>query len=205
MLDKTDASSQHAADGKLLDVLQRRRSLKPFQLSEPGPSADDIQKLLTIALRVPDHGGLEPWRVIVVQPPARDALVSRLSEASGAANASDPAGAEIAVKKIVNLFSAPLTCIVISRTDPSAKIPEWEQMLSAGAVCMNLLNAATALGYAANWLTGWTAYNTAAASIIGLQANEKVAGILPIGTPKETVPDRPRPSLERRVSWWQPA
>ncbi|HEX4407335.1 MAG TPA: nitroreductase [Xanthobacteraceae bacterium] len=214
MLDEPQAQSQHVADrsdsksqsgSELLSVLQRRKSLKPFQLSEPGPSDGELQELLTVAMRVPDHGGLEPWRIVSVRAPARDTLVARLSEASRTANANDPAAADLAVRKIANLFSAPLTCIVISRTEPSAKIPEWEQVLSAGAVCMNLITAATALGYSANWLTGWTAYNAAAAPIIGLQPNEKVAGIIPIGTAKETAPDRPRPALEKRTTLWQPA
>jgi nitroreductase len=217
MLDKPDASQHRMADigeaktvgnklagSELLELLQRRRSVKPFQLAAPGPNADEIQKLLTVALRVPDHGGLEPWRVVVVQTPVRDSLVARLSAASRAANTHDPAGAEVAVKKVANLFSAPLTCIVVSRTDPAARIPEWEQVLSAGAVCMNLINAASALGFGATWLTGWTAYNAEAAVILGLKPGEKIAGIIPIGTVSETPPDRQRPSLQARVSTWEP-
>jgi nitroreductase len=202
MLDTPDASLQRA---KLLDVLERRRSVKPFQLGEPGPTADDIQKLLTVATRVPDHGGLEPWRVILVQGSARDALVSQLSAASRTANAQDAKAAEIAVRKVENLFSAPLTCIVVSRTDPTARIPEWEQVLSAGAVCMNLLTAAAALGYGATWLTGWTAYDASARAILGLGPQEKVAGIIPVGAVGEPPPDRPRPSLQKLVTPWEPA
>jgi nitroreductase len=210
MLDTPDKNSKQTAAGEvnssraqLLDILEHRRSLKPFQLVAPAPTAEEIRHVLTVATRVPDHGGLEPWRIIVVQDTAREELVARLADVSRKANAQEePAAADLAVKKIKTLFSAPLLMIVVSRADPTARIPEWEQVLSAGAVCMSLITAVNALGYSANWLTGWTAYNPAALEILGIGPHEKVAGIIPIGTASETVPDRPRPALQKLVTNW---
>jgi nitroreductase len=200
---QTAASDADTSRARLLGILERRRSMKPFQLVEPKPSVDEIQQILAVAARVPDHGGLEPWRIILVQDPAREELIARLSAASLKANAQqEPAAAELAVKKIKTLFGAPLVAIVVSRADSSARIPEWEQVLSAGAVCMNLITAVTALGYGATWLTGWTAYNPAALEILGIGPHEKIAGIIPIGTASETVPDRPRPALQKLVTTW---
>jgi nitroreductase len=156
-----DASD--SSGSQLLATLERRRSVTPLRLAEPGPTPRELQRLLTIAMRVPDHGALEPWRILLLQGSARQALSKELAaaylETSGQ---QDLAEAELRLRKIKTVFTAPLIVIVVSCVDASARIPEWEQILSAGAVCMNLITAATALGYGSNWLSGWTAGSTEA-------------------------------------------
>ena len=193
-----------ASPGQLLDMLERRRSVTPLRLAEPGPNAQELRRLLAIALRVPDHGALKPWRIIVVQGPAREELAGKLAGAFLASGAHrQSAGADLAVRKIrTMLTSAPLVVIVVSRADAATHIPDWEQVLSAGAVCMNLMNGAFALGYGAIWLSGWAAYDPAALRILGLGPEEKVAGVFPIGTPIERSQDRARPALEDFVTVW---
>jgi nitroreductase len=193
-----------ASPGQFLEMLERRRSVTPLRLAEPGPNAQELWRLLAIALRVPDHGALKPWRLIVVQGSAREELAGKLAAAFLASDAQrQSAGADLATRKIkATLTSAPLVVVVVSAADCAAHIPEWEQVLSAGAVCMNLMNAVSALGYGAIWLSGWAAYDPAALRILGLGADEKVAGILPIGTPIERPQDRARPALEEFVTFW---
>jgi nitroreductase len=193
-----------ASPGQFLEMLERRRSVTPLRLAEPGPNAHELRRLLAIALRVPDHGALKPWRIIVVQGPSREELAGKLAGAfleSGAHRQS--AGADLAVRKIKTMLtSAPLVIIVVSCADAATHIPEWEQVLSAGAVCMNLMNGAFARGYGAIWLSGWAAYDPAALRILGINSDEKVAGIIPIGTPIEHPQDRARPALEEFVTFW---
>jgi len=188
---------------QLIDLLMRRRSISPLRLGEPGPSPDEVRQLLTVATRVPDHGVLEPWRIILLQGTSRDKLGARLAAAFLKTNPQqEPASSELAVRKIKAVLAAPLVVVIVSRPDPSARIPEWEQILSAGAVCMNLISAASALGYGSTWLTGWTAYNTEALRILGVQTDEKVAGIIPIGTASEPQQERARPSLQKLLTMW---
>jgi nitroreductase len=188
---------------RLIDLLMQRRSVSPLKLGEPGPNPDEIRKLLTIATRVPDHGMLEPWRVILVQGTSREKLGARLAAAYLKTNTQqEPASSELAIHKIKAVLAPPLVFIVVSRADPAVRIPEWEQILSAGAVCMNLISAASALGYGSTWLTGWAAYDPAALQILGLQAEERVAGIIPIGTAKEPLQDRKRPYLQKLLTLW---
>jgi nitroreductase len=199
-----DASD--SSGSQLLAILERRRSVTPLRLAEPGPSARELQRLLAIAMRVPDHGALEPWRIVLLQGSARQALSKRLEAAFLQANGQlDAADAELRLRKIKAVLTAPLIVIVVSCVDASARVPEWEQLLSAGAVCMNLMTAATALGYGSNWLTGWTAYDPAARKVLGIAPDEKVAGIIPIGTPTDLPVDRSRPSLQYLVTTWSPA
>ena len=196
-------SSQAKCGAQLIDVLACRRSVPPLRLTEPGPSPDQTEKLLTVALRVPDHGVLEPWRLILVQGAAREKLGVRLAVAYLKANTrQEQAASDLAIRKIKTLLAAPLIVIVVSRVNPSARIPEWEQILSAGAVCMNLLTASSALGYGSTWLTGWTAYDPAALEIVGVQSNERIAGIVPIGTASEWQQERVRPALQKLVTMW---
>jgi nitroreductase len=200
---KIDANEANG-ETSLLGMLKQRRSVPALRLTEPGPSASELEQLLTVATRVPDHGAMEPWRIVVVQGSARQELGDRLAAAFLEANAQqDSSAADLAVRKIKAVFTvAPLVVIVVSRTEPSSRIPEWEQVLSAGAVCMNLITAAATLGYGSTWLTGWAAYNPAALKILDVQANERVAGIIPVGTAAGRPEDRTRPSLEKRVTRW---
>jgi nitroreductase len=173
--------------------LQQRRSVPPRWLGEPGPDAQEIEAILTVAARVPDHGKLVPWRFILIEGEAR----RRLGEALAAAFQADHPGAgaeQIAVER-ERFTMAPLVVAVVSRVVPHVKIPDWEQVLSAGAVCMNLLNAATALGYGASWLTGWAAFDRRVLDALGLGPAERIAGYIHIGTAKETPADRERPNL----------
>lgn len=181
-----------------IDLLKRRRSVPPALLSEPAPGVADLETLLTIAARVPDHGKLQPWRFIVYAGAARDKAGRIVMDAFLAAN---PDADEAARKKEAGRFTlAPLVVAVVSMASHHPKIPVWEQELSAGAVCENLVIAATALGYGASWLTGWYAYDEAVCRALGVRAGEKVAGFVNIGTAREAVPDRPRPDLGQIVS-----
>lgn len=182
-----------------IDLLLSRRSVPAAFLQEPGPSASEIETLLTAASRVPDHGKLAPWRFILVEGEHRARLAEKLSEVARAQAGAD----EIKIQEIARRFGAPLTVVVVSRAGPHVKIPEWEQVLSAGAVCMNLITAAHALGFAANWLTGFAAYDKAAADIFGLASSEKVAGFIHIGKADSVPSDRPRPPLGEIAVRWQ--
>jgi nitroreductase len=183
-------------------LLQRRRSLAPANLTEPGPSPAELETLLMVASRVPDHGKLAPWRFIVFEGEAREragqiALRIKLTD-----DRSLPEAAQLAERARFAL--APLVVAVVSRATPHVKIPEWEQVLSAGAVCMNLTVAANALGYATTWLTEWCAYDRRFATAIGLSDHERIAGFIHIGRPKVEPQDRPRPPLAEIVTRFAP-
>ena len=176
-----------------LELLQTRRSLKPIELVGPGPSTVEIETLLTIASRVPDHGKLAPWRFIVFEGEARLAAGQAIETAFRAKYPeAKPDQLDYERKRLAR---APLVIAVVSRAGPHVKIPEWEQVLSAGAAAMSLVLAAHALGYGANWITEWYAYDRAVLDALGLKDNEKVAGFIHIGTPKQAPEDRPRPVL----------
>lgn len=178
-----------------LELLARRRSSPAQSLAAPGPSAEELETLLRLATRVPDHGKLAPWRFVVFAEESKAALVRDL--AALAAGQPDP---DTARKKLQKLAAAPVTVVVVSRTTPGHKVPEWEQVLSAGAVCMNLLIAAQAMGYGANWITDWYAYDAQAVRRLGLAPHERVAGFLHFGTTAEPPLERPRPALGELVT-----
>ena len=194
----------HPANAWTLDLLENRRSVSPLRLTEPGPDSGEIRRMLSIAMRVPDHGALEPWRLIVVEGQQREELGRKLTAVFlETAPEQMLTTADLAGRKIRAMFTAaPVIIIVVSCTDSAARIPEWEQILSAGAVCMNLITAASALGYGATWLTGWAAYDPGALKLLGITSREKVAGIVPIGKIAEHPRDRARPSLATRVTTW---
>ena len=188
----------------LVELLMKRRSVPAMRLASPGPTPAQRDAILTVAARVPDHGALTPWRFLVVEGEARTQLADRLAAAC-LASATDTDAREWAEKtaqKLRLLFGKPpLVVIVVARPDASAKTPVQEQVLSAGAACMNVIMAATALGFGANWLTGWAAANPAARPILGLQDGESVAGVIPVGIATETPADRPRPTLSAVVTY----
>jgi nitroreductase len=184
------------ASPETLALLAERRSSPAQTLAEPGPSAEEVEVLLRLGARVPDHGKLSPWRYLVFTPPAKADYAARLktlAEAQG-----DPQR----VAKLAKLVAAPFTVAVVSRTDPKADIPEWEQVLSSGAVCMSLLIAAEAMGYGANWITDWYAYDPKALEILGLERGEKVAGFVHVGTPPEPPLERARPDVAKITAYW---
>lgn len=176
-----------------IELLKTRRSFKARDLSGPGPSAAEIETLLTVASRVPDHGKLTPWRFIVFEGEARraagDAIVAAFRKKY------PDAKAEQAEAERDRLARAPLVIAVVSRAAPHVKIPEWEQILSAGAAAMNLVLAAHALGYGASWITEWYAYDRKVLDALGLAPHERIAGFVHIGRPPGPPDDRPRPPL----------
>ncbi|GGE47773.1 nitroreductase [Agaricicola taiwanensis] len=167
----------------------------------PGPDQTQLETLLTIASRVPDHGKLAPWRFIVASGEARKKLADALWEARKAD--FDPDDVARLTEERTKLSDAPTLVVVVSQAAPHEKIPEWEQVLSAGAVCLNLVTAALAMGYGASWLTGWSAYDERARETLGVADGEKVAGIIYIGTFDMAPTDRPRPALADIVTAWQ--
>jgi nitroreductase len=176
-----------------LELLKTRRSIKPVELTDPGPTAAEIETLLTVASRVPDHGKLTPWRFIIFEGDARLAAGKAIVEAFQVKYpTAKPEQAEAERKRLAR---APLVIAVVSRAGPHVKIPEWEQVLSAGAAAMSLVIAAHALGYGANWITEWYAYDRHVLDALGLAPNERIAGFVHIGRPVQPPEDRPRPPL----------
>lgn len=186
---------------QLIEHLLSRRSIPAIRLIAPGPSAEELSILLTAAARVPDHGKLAPWRFIIIEGAARQRLVDCLMDIWRSANP----GASAAATEVERgkRSGAPTVIAVVSQGAPHPKIPEWEQKLSAGAVCMNLLHAATALGYAGQWLTGWPAYDEAAMKLLGVEDGERVAGFVHVGSPAEAPVERDRPDIEALTTRWQ--
>jgi nitroreductase len=181
-----------------LELLKTRRSVKPMELTGPAPSHADIDTILTIAARVPDHGKLTPWRYIVFDGDARLAAGDKIADVFRASH-PDATADQIDFER-KRLARAPLVIAVISRATPHVKIPQWEQELSAGASTMNLVWAAYALGFAASWITEWYAYDRAVLDAFGLAADERVAGFVHIGRPANPPEDRDRPKLDAIVT-----
>src|SRR6266536_2926074 len=178
-----------------LELLRTRRSVKPADLAAPGPSVAEIDTLLAVASRVPDHGKLAPWRFIVF---AGNAGLKAGENIAAAYEADHPHAKpeEVAFERL-RLARAPLVVAVVSRAAPHVKIPEWEQVLSAGAAAMNLVNAVYALGYAASWITEWYAYDRRVLDALGVSPHERLAGFVHIGTPVRTAEERRRPCARR--------
>src|SRR5215472_16829786 len=176
-----------------LALLKTRRSVNLGDLIGPGPSAAEIETLLTIAARVPDHGKLAPWRFIVFEGDARLQAGDKIASAFRADHPD--AKPEFVEVERARLARAPLVIAVVSRAGPHVKIPEWEQVLSAGAAAMSLVLAAHALGYGASWITEWYAYDRGVLDALGLASHERIAGFIHIGRPPGPPEDRPRPPL----------
>jgi len=173
----------------VLAFLARRRSASAMALRAPGPTPEELSDLLTIAARVPDHGKLAPWRFVILEGAGKDNFADRLQ--SLAAARSDAARL---IAKLGKLRTPPLGVAVISRTT-AGEIPEWEQLLSAGAVCTTLTYAALAMGYGANWITDWYAYDAGARAVLGLAEDERVAGFVFLGKAAEAPLERVRPDV----------
>jgi len=181
-----------------LDLLATRRSLPPHQMTGPGPTRAELERMLTIASRVPDHGKLAPWRFIVIEGAARDRLGAVAGEVF--ARAAPDADADRIALEAKRFSRAPVVVAVVSKAAPHPKIPEWEQQLSAGAVCMNLTTAAVAMGFLTAWLTEWMAFDRTVLDALGLAPHERIAGFIHIGRGHKQ-DDRPRPSLADTVTW----
>ncbi len=178
---------------EMLELLRQRRSVPPNMMTGPAPSADEQALLLEIASRVPDHGRLVPWRFLVLEGEGR----LRAGQIVGAAfRAANPQADDAKVAyEAARLTHAPLVIGVVSKAGPHVKIPEWEQVLTAGAVCMNLVVAANAMGFVANWLTNWFSFDRAVLDALGLGAGERMAGFVHIGRSDVRPADRERPDV----------
>src|SRR5438477_10597043 len=181
-----------------LELLKLRRPHKPRGMSGPGPTADELDTILTIGARVPDHGKLTPWRFIVFEGEARARAGDVIAQVFVRKNPGAPS-ADIEIEKR-RLMDAPLVIAVVSFTRPHPKVPAWEQELSAGASAMNIVTAATALGYGACWLTGWFAFDRDVLDGLGLKPDEKLVGFIHIGSVAKPSEDRPRPPLSDIVT-----
>lgn len=189
------------ANPALRDYLLTRRSVGLAFLKEPGPTPEELETLLTIATRVPDHGKIAPWRLVLIEGDARARAGARLAEIV-VGRKPDVEEAALALERS-QFLPAPLTVGVISRPQAHPKVPEFEQLLSAANVAFNLVHAAYALGFAAQWVTRWYAYDPEAAAMLGAQERERFVGFVHIGTPSAVIEDRPRPALADVVSRWQ--
>jgi nitroreductase len=187
------------SDVKLIDYLAARRSIPAFQMSEPGPGKAEIEEILRLASRVPDHGKLAPWRFIVYRGAERNRIGEALLKL--ALEAKPDLSDEMIQVERARFTRAPVVVAVVSKAGPHFKIPEWEQMMSAGALCLNLLISANAHGYVSNWLTEWFAYDERAYPLLGVQPGERVAGFVHIGSTSFPVVERPRPELSQTVTW----
>lgn len=184
-----------------LSLLKTRRSGRPREMVAPGPSEDELQQILEVAMRVPDHGKLSPWRFVVVGKNQREQFASLLRRAL---QEEDP-GAGPAHHGKADQFArqGEALIVVLSSPIPNNKIPLWEQELSAGAAAMNLLHAAHALGYVGGWLTGWEAYSPKVNAAFA-QPGERIAGFVYIGSPGRELEERPRHDPAQVVRYWDP-
>lgn len=185
-----------------LSLLLTRRSAKARDLAGPGPSEEELRRILTAAARVPDHGKLAPWRFVVIPQGQREAFAEGLV---AALRAEKPDASEIEAEGLRQFArQAPAMVAVLSRVKQDIPIPAWEQELSAGAACQNMLLAAHALGYHANWLTTWPAYSERVVALLGGEPGDRIAGFIFIGTGTRPDEERPRPRLEEIVTVWSP-
>lgn len=176
-----------------LELLKTRRSVKPRDMTGPGPSPAELETILTIGARVPDHGKIVPWRFIVFEGDARLRAGDVIARVFATRNPdATPDQVEIERRRLAD---APTVVAVVIGTRPHPKVPDWEQELSAAASAMSIVLAASALGYVANWLTGWAAFDRDVLKGLGLADNEKLAGFVHIGRSERPVEDRPRPNL----------
>jgi nitroreductase len=183
-----------------LALLHTRRSGKPRDMIAPGPDDTQLRAILQAAIRVPDHGKLSPWRIVIVAADQRDRLALILVAAR---RAEKPDVSEAELAGLVQFaHQAPVLVIVLSAPVAGSKIPLWEQELSAGALCMAMLTAASALGFVGGWLTGWPAYSGAVRAAFGTDAM-RIAGFIFMGSPARALEERPRPDYDIIVNNWR--
>ncbi len=183
-----------------LAFLRKRRSHPSVTMTHPGPDEEQLRDILTIAARVPDHGKLAPWRFILFRPEAGPAIGEWLADHYAQKNG--PLDADQREKELTRFTRAPLVVGVVSTAAQHPKIPVWEQQLSAGAVCMNLVTAAAASGFATQWLTEWYCFDEEAARFLGLRDGERFAGFVHVGTATQPPFERPRPDLSELITTW---
>ncbi len=196
-LNDNDPANAVCESAETLALLARRRSSKLMHLAEPGPTSAEIDALIELAARVPDHGKIGPWRFVAIEGDARARAGAALAEAIKTDEGVD----ENRLGFVRDTFlRAPACVMVVSAPQPNKKVPEWEQQLSAGAVCYNLLLAAHALGYAGCWLTEWQAFDQRAAKALGVGESERIAGFLYLGSPSQAATERTRADAKARIS-----
>lgn len=185
----------------LRNHLATRRSGKPRDMIEPGPSTAELRDIIALALRTPDHGKLAPWRIVTVAADQREALAALLKTAWVAEN---PGAAGLDLSALDQFaHQAPTLLVLLSTPVMNSKIPVWEQQMSAGAVGMNLLHAAHAHGFVGSWLTGWAAYNPDVAAAFGAGDGDTIVGYFFIGSPARDLDERPRPEYDDVVRAWE--
>lgn len=185
----------------LRDYLKTRRSVGIGFLKDPGPTSAELEDILEIGTRVPDHGKFVPWRLIVIEGDARAKAGEKLAAIQKARNPMlDEASLDVERRQFL---PAPVTIGVLLSPKPNPKAPEMEQLLSAGNVCFNLSHAAFALGFAASWTNRWYGFDTEAQQMLGARGGERFVGFIHIGTPTTVIEDRERPDLAKVVSRWQ--
>lgn len=194
MTDLSAALPLPVRSDEVLARLAARRSASAQLLAAPGPSEAEIEQILHLGARTPDHGKLFPWRFMVLGPQSRTELSEALAVLAESQGRADK---DLAV--LAKLANPPLTIMVVSTPIQGHKVPVWEQQLSAGAVCMNLEHAADALGYSASWITDWYAYDPAAVALFGIKDGETIAGFIHLGTLTEAPLERPRPNMAHKV------
>jgi nitroreductase len=183
-----------------LTLLHTRRSGKARDMEGPGLSADDLDHVLAAALRVPDHGKLAPWRFVIVPQARREALAAVIETAY---RTEKPSSSQTEIDAVrAYALQGPTLIIVLSTPKTESHIPLWEQQLSAGAACQNLLVAAHALGYVGNWLTGWPAYNSSVLAALGGGASDRIAGFIYLGSTSKDLVERPRPVHADVIRVW---
>ncbi len=188
----------------VLDFLLSRRSSKPALLDAPGPSEEELTRILTAAARVPDHKKLTPWRFVVFAGEARAAFGEKLAEICAREEAEAPSDVRLETER-QRFLRAPLVVAVVASPAMPSPVPEIEQTLSAGAACFNLCLAANALGYGTSWITEWYAFSPGVRDVLGLCEKEQIAGFVYIGTASEAQPDRDRPDVAAITTHWTPA
>lgn len=196
-------SDLNKLDSKTIDFLTTRRSTVARMMGDPGPNDDELRQIMEAGMRVPDHGRLTPWRFIVIRGDARDTIGDVIAT-SFRRNNPDAIQEQIEIEQ-ERLIRAPIVIAVVSRVHREHKIPVWEQILSSGAACQTMLIAAQSMGYAAQWLTEWYAYDSDVKKAIGAEADDEIAGFVYLGNPVGELTDRARPIYDHIVSEWSPA
>lgn len=179
-------------------LLATRRSGKPRDMVAPGPDEAQLRRILSAAIRTPDHGKLAPWRFVVIDAAQRDSFAELLQRAYRVDRPESGAAQPRAIEEFAR--QAPVVIVAISCPDPASAIPVWEQELSAGAACMNLLTAATAEGFVGGWLSGWAAYSDMVRDAFTTRG--RIAGFLFLGSPGRELQERPRPDYDAVISRW---
>lgn len=185
-----------------LSLLETRRSGKPREMVAPGPDPAQLDRILSLAARAPDHGKLFPWRFVIVEQAQREALASLLEKALPA---HDPDATDAhRLKASEFAFQAPALVVLVSAPIEGHKVPVWEQELSAGAVAMNLLLATHAMGFIGGWITGWMSYSPLVTASF-CEPGERIAGFMFLGSPARPLEERPRADMATIVRAWRPS